>query len=157
MEMWGDPSWGWGLSLIASTTALHSTAVVIMALAAAKVRVRLEARGDPLWKLIAILICLTGVIGLLLAMLHAVESAIWAVAYWWLGAVPSFIEALLYSIDSMSTRGASGLMLPPHWRILGALEAVDGMLLFGVSTAYTFAVMQSYWPMLTTHAHLEKS
>lgn len=35
-----------------------------------------------------------------------------------------------------------------HWRMLGALEAVDGMLLFGMSTAYIFALMQTYWPML---------
>jgi hypothetical protein len=32
--------------------------------------------------------------------------------------------------------------------MMGALEAVDGMLLFGISTAYIFAVMQLYWPML---------
>ena len=35
---------------------------------------------------------------------------------------------------------------------MGALEAVDGMLLFGVSTAYLFSVMQVHWLMLTAHA-----
>ncbi|MGA7734221.1 MAG: hypothetical protein WCB22_02000 [Pseudolabrys sp.] len=52
----------------------------------------------------------------------------------------------------MSTRGASGLTLPRSWQMMGALEAVDGMLLFGVSTAYLFSVMQVYWSMLTAHA-----
>ncbi len=33
--------------------------------------------------------------------------------------------------------------------MMGALEAADGMLLFGISTAYIFAVMQAYWPMLS--------
>jgi uncharacterized membrane protein len=33
--------------------------------------------------------------------------------------------------------------------LLGALEAADGMLLFGISTAYMFAVLQVYWPMLS--------
>ncbi|MFZ0109714.1 MAG: hypothetical protein WAL01_09460 [Pseudolabrys sp.] len=51
----------------------------------------------------------------------------------------------------MSTRGASALMQRP-WQMMGALEAVDGMLLFGVSTAYLFSVMQVYWSMLTAHA-----
>ena len=51
--------------------------------------------------------------------------------------------------NSMTTRGASGLMLQQHWRMMGALEAADGMLLFGISTAYIFAVMQVYWPMLS--------
>src|SRR5262249_17283925 len=41
----------------------------------------------------------------------------------------------------MSTRGASGLTLQRPWQMMGALEAVNGMLLFGISTAYVFAVM----------------
>jgi hypothetical protein len=36
---------------------------------------------------------------------------------------------------------------------MGTLEAADGMLLFGISTAYMFAMMQAYWPMLTTDRH----
>jgi F0F1-type ATP synthase membrane subunit c/vacuolar-type H+-ATPase subunit K len=46
---------------------------------------------------------------------------------------------MLYSVDSMTTRGASGLMLQRHWQMMGALEAADGMLLFGIGTAYMFA------------------
>ena len=33
---------------------------------------------------------------------------------------------MLYSVDSMSTRGGSGLTLQRHWRMMGALEAGDG-------------------------------
>ena len=55
---------------------------------------------------------------------------------------------MLYSVDSITTRGASGLMVLPHWQMLGALEAADGILLFGISTAYVFAVIRAYWPML---------
>jgi len=116
--------------------------------------------GNPrpkVWNLIAILICLIGVIGLLLAVLHGVECGIWGAAYLWLGALDSPMDALLYSLDSMSTRGASGLTLQRPWRMMGALEAIDGMLLFGVSTAYLFSVMQVYWSMLTAHATPGKS
>jgi hypothetical protein len=70
-----------------------------------------------------------------------------------IGALDSPIDAMLYSVDSMTTRGASGLMLQRHWQMMGALEATDGMLLFGISTAYMFGVMQAYWPMLMTHRH----
>ena len=63
---------------------------------------------------------------------------------------------MLYSIDSMSTRGASGLTLPRHWKMMGALEAGNGMLLFGISTAYIFAVMQVYWPMLSGSAQRDQ-
>jgi len=151
MEILGHPSWGWGLSLIALTIAIHATAVVMLAFLGVKIRARLETRGRELWNLIAVLICMIVVIGMLLAVLHAIECGIWAAAYWWLGAFDSFKDALLYSVDSMSTRGASGLTLQRHWQMMGALEAVDGMLLFGVSAAYIFAVMQVYWSTLAAH------
>jgi hypothetical protein len=96
-----------------------------------------------------VIIGLIGVVGLLLAALHAIEAAFWAAAYWWLGALNSPGEAILYSIDSISTRGASGLILERHWRMMGALEAMDGMLLFGISTAYVFTTMQAYWVLMT--------
>ena len=35
--------------------------------------------------------------------LHGIEAAIWAAAYVWLGALDSPIEAMLYSVDSMTT------------------------------------------------------
>ena len=82
-------------------------------------------------------------------MLHGIEAAIWAAAYVWLGALGSLTDAVLYSLDSMTTRGASGLMLEPHWQMMGALEAASGMLLFGISTVYIFAEMQVYWSMLS--------
>jgi hypothetical protein len=74
---------------------------------------------------------------------------VWAMAYLWLGALNSPAEAILYSVDSLSTRGASGLVLERHWLMMGALEATDGMLLFGISTAFTFAVLQDYWSFMT--------
>ena len=91
---------------------------------------------------------LIAAIGLSLAVLHGIEAALWAAAYLGLGALDNVAEAMLFSIDSMTTRGASGLALHQHWHVMGALEAVAGMLMFGISTAYVFAVMQLYWPML---------
>ena len=152
MEILDHPGWLWGLSLIVLTMAIHATAIVMLAFVGVRIRVRLETRGLKVWSLIAILICVIGVMGLLLAVLHGIECAIWAAAYLWLGALDSPMDALLFSVDLMSTRGASGLTLQRPWRMMGALEAVDGMLLFGVSTAYLFSVMQMYWSMLTAHA-----
>ena len=142
-------NWTWGLSLIALTVAIHATGVVMMAFVGFGIRVRLEARKLGLSHVIPIVIGLVGAVGLLLAVLHGIEAAIWATTYIWLGALDSPQDAILYSVDSMTTRGASGLMLHQHWRMMGALEAADGMLLFGISTAYIFAVMQVYWPMLS--------
>jgi hypothetical protein len=106
----------------------------------------------------AILVGSIGALGLLLVVLLGIEAAVWAAAYLWLGALDSPEDAILYSVDSMTTRGASGLMLERHWRMMGALEGADGMLLFGISTAFMFAVLQAFWPIiskpLVTRSHL---
>jgi hypothetical protein len=130
--------------------AVHATGIVIMAIAMLNIRSRVEAQSSLRFHhLLAVMIGLIGVLGLLLAVLHGIEAAIWAVAFWWLGALNSPADAILYSVDSLSTRGGSGLMLERHWQMMGALEATDGMLLFGISTAFIFTVIQAYWPMLS--------
>ena len=89
-------------------------------------RVRLESRSLGLPHVIAIVIAAFTAMGLLLAVLHGIEAAFWAAVYLWLGALDSPGAAILYSVDAMATRGASGLMLQPHWQMMGALEAADG-------------------------------
>ena len=130
--------------------AIHGTGVLWIALVDASIRARIERQNRLRWHhVLEFVVGLIGVVGLFLAALHGIEAALWAAAYWSLGALNSPADAILYSIDSISTRGASGLMLEHPWRLTGALEAVDGMLLFGISTAYIFTVMQTYWPLLT--------
>ena len=141
-------NWTWGLSLIALTIAIHVTGVTFLVSVLHSFRVRLESRSLSLPHVIAIVVAAFTAMGLLLAVLHGIEAAFWAAAYLWLGALDSPGAAILYSIDSMATRGASGLMLQPHWQMMGALEAADGMLLFGISTAFIFTVMQFYYQHL---------
>jgi hypothetical protein len=145
----GFINWTWGLSLIALTIAIHAIGMVMIALALLAIRSRLAKRHLGLHYLTPIVICLVTAAALLLAVLHGMEAAIWAVAFLWLGAIDSPVDAILYSLDSMATRGASGLTLQGPWRMMGALEAVDGMLLFGISTAFIFALMQAFWSMIS--------
>jgi hypothetical protein len=142
-------AWTWGLLLIGLTIAIHAVGVVLLAFAMLRFRIRMANQHHGQLYVLAFVTGLIAAAGLSLAMLHGLEAAMWAAAYVWLGVLDSLWQALLYSVDSMSTRGASGLTLPSRWRMLGALEAVDGMLLFGISTAYIFALMQTYWPMLS--------
>lgn len=141
-------NWIWGLSLIALTIATHVTGVTLLVSVLHGFRVRVEGRSLGLPHVIAIVVAAFTAMGLLLAVLHGMEAAFWAAAYLWLGALDSPGAAILYSIDSMATRGASGVVLQPHWQMMGALEAADGMLLFGISTAFIFTVMQFYYQRL---------
>jgi hypothetical protein len=145
-------NWIWGLSLIALTIAIHATSVAFMVFVLHGFRVRLERQSRSLARVFAIVIVTITTMGLLLAALHMLEAAIWAAAYLWLGALGSLGSAILYSVDSITTRGASGLTLPSHWQMMGALEAADGMLLFGISTAFIFTVMQFYYQQIVFRA-----
>lgn len=145
-----ESNWALRLSLIVFTIAAHATGIAVMALAVLRVEERVERHAHlTVLHHLLILIVLISAVGLLLAGLHGAEAVLWAAAYWWLGAFGSPSEAILYSVDSMSTRGASGLMLEHGWRMMRALEETDGMLLFGISTAFIFAVMLGYWPIMT--------
>lgn len=74
--------------------------------------------------------------------LHAFEAAVWAYAYCLIGALPEFKSAMLYSLNSMTTYGHTDLQLEAHWYMLGAIEALNGLLLFGLSTAALFSMIQ---------------
>ena len=140
--------WVWGLLLIAATTIVHAVGVVMIAGVMLPIRTRLPKRQDVSRRdVLAIVFVVVAVVGLLLTMLHLVEIAMWAAAYLGLAALPTVFDAMLFSLGAMTTAGAPGLSLPRHWQMMGLLEAVNGALLFGISTAYMFAVLQAYWSL----------
>ena len=53
----------------------------------------------------------------------------------------SLVQALYVSISAYSTAGETGAILPVRWRIVGVIEAVNGMLLIGWSTAFLFQIL----------------
>lgn len=147
------PSWVLGLSLIVLTVAIHTTAVVLMAYGLEpRIRVRLDKHHPDVLRAIPTVIAHIGAVALILAALHGLEGMLWALAYWWLGALDSLAQASAYSLSSMTTSEISGLTLPPRFNLLSVLEAVNGALLFGISTAFLFAVMQVHWQLLS-HRH----
>lgn len=143
-------SWSLGLSLIVLTIAIHTTGVVLMAFGL-EARIRVEVgkhKHDPR-RAIPVVIGHIGAVGLMLAALHGLQGVLWASAFSWLGAFDSFTDASVFSLGTMTTFEIPGLMLPARWQMLGALEAVNGVLLFGISTAFIFAVIQAYWLRLS--------
>lgn len=76
----------------------------------------------------------------LLAMLftlvaHLIEIAFWAVLFVICGEFPELGTAYYHSAVNYTTLGYGDLIMTPSWRLLGPLEAANGMLMFGVSTA----------------------
>jgi hypothetical protein len=90
-----------------------------------------------------------GVAALLATLLHGIEAALWAGAYTFLGALKDYHTAVLYSVNAMTTYGHESTTLAEHWSLLGSLEALDGMLLFGLTTAFLYGQLQRAWPVNT--------
>jgi hypothetical protein len=88
-----------------------------------------------------------GVTVLLATFLHGLEAALWAVAYLVLGALPDLRSAMLYSLSSMTAYGHANVYLEDHWQLMGALEALNGIILFGMTTAFLFSSIQRVWPL----------
>ncbi len=80
-----------------------------------------------------------------LMILHYVEIAIWAVVYLLLpqlDKLQSWEEAIYFSTVTYTTTGYGDITLPPFWRVMSGFEAMNGILLFGWSTAMFYAIVQ---------------
>ena len=73
---------------------------------------------------------------------HLIEIALWAVLFVVCGEFPQFGTAFYHSAVNYTSLGYGDLIMTPSWRLMGPLEAANGMLMFGVSTAMVFAVIQ---------------
>jgi hypothetical protein len=69
-----------------------------------------------------------------------VESALWAAFYVWVGALPVFDDALYFSLVTYTTLGYGDVTLNEEWRILGAFQSANGIIMFGWTTAVIAAV-----------------
>ena len=69
-----------------------------------------------------------------------IEIWLYGMVYFSLGALPDFESALYFSTTSFTTIGFGDVVLEKNWRLFGAVEGANGLLLFGWSTAFLIAV-----------------
>jgi hypothetical protein len=72
---------------------------------------------------------------------HVIEVAVWALLFMICGEFETFGPAYYHSAVNYSTLGYGDVIMSPSWKLLGPLEAADGSLMFGVSTAMVFAII----------------
>jgi hypothetical protein len=102
------------------------------------VRLIPENSGDlEFWKSTAVMMIVT----LITAVAHLIEIALWAIALLLCGEMASFETAFYFSAENYTALGYGDIVLSERWRLLGPLEAINGLLLFGLSTAVMFAVL----------------
>jgi hypothetical protein len=93
--------------------------------------------GQVFWENVAVMTVVT----LSTAAMHLTQIALWAVILLACGEMATFEQAFYVSAENYTALGYGDVILSERWRLLGPLEAINGLLLFGLSTAVLFAVM----------------
>jgi hypothetical protein len=115
--------------------ALVMTAVIKSARAAAA---RAAARHHALF-LPAVMIVTVSV----LMAAHISEVACWSLTYGIVGAAPAGADRMYFAFVNYTTLGYGDITPTAEWRLLGPMTAMNGVLLFGWSTAVMFDVLRA--------------
>lgn len=87
---------------------------------------------------------------------HLLQFATWAAVFVAIGQFDSYTEAYYFSAVNFTSLGYGDIVMDTEWRILGALEAANGVLMFGLSAGMLVALM-SLFARTASHSELSKN
>jgi Ca2+/Na+ antiporter len=120
--------------VMAACVAVHATGLT----ATLRWASRSPSMGDNrFWRSTGLLIRVAG----WTILVHLLEIALWAFLYAWGGGLPDLSSSFYFSAVTYTTTGYGDIVLPPEWRLVGAIEALTGILMCGWSAGFFFAVV----------------
>lgn len=126
--------------LIAATLMVVLT-VAIHAIGITALQRRLEGRLEAERRSAPYRLALTVGLALCLFALHGLEIWLYAGLYNQVGAVPNLRQAVYLSTSAYGAIGFSDADVAEPWRLLAAIEGVNGILLLGWTTAFFVTLM----------------
>jgi hypothetical protein len=130
-----------GSALVALSVLIHTAGLILIAAATPIVARRLGLLGNDIGRTLVMTATVLGILSVL-----TVEVWSWALAYVAIGATASFGDALYLSTAMFSTVGYGAITYDPNWRLLTALEGINGFLLIGWSTAFLVRASTRHGP-----------
>ena len=115
---------------------IHALVMTMVVQTARRAAARTQSRSAML--LVAVMIPTVSV----LMVTHTLEVSVWALAYSMVDAAPADANLLYFAFVNYTTLGYGDIMPVAHWRLLGPMTAMNGVLLFGWSTAVVFEVLR---------------
>ncbi len=125
--------------LVLATFAIHAVGMIFLTrLVRREAREELERQIDPASPegILLVLVVIAGLFAL-----HAAEILLYALTFLGLGAIGSLPDALYFSAMTYGTLGYNDDLRHPVWRLVAAIEGINGLLLIGWSTAFFVTVM----------------
>ncbi len=138
---WGA-DWGFGVPMILASIAFHVSGLVGLEWLLIALERRRKRPRSILYFLFLMLL-----IANIVMIMHVLEAAAWAILYWRLGALPDFQTSSLYSLNALTSYGHEAVTLTNDWRLLGAIESMNGVMIFGLTTAFLFNAMRELRPV----------
>lgn len=71
-----------------------------------------------------------------------VQVILWGVLFVWLGEFTELYEAVYHSAVNFASLGYGDIVMQQQWKLLGPLEAINGVLMLGMSAAALMAILQ---------------
>ena len=122
--------------LVLATIAAHLSGLCLLTWRLHQIEGRdLASRGRPFFLWVALVLIFY------IVTLHIIEVWIWAAFYRVAAGFADWPTAVYFSLGSYTTVGADQVVLSRDWRMLEGAEAIAAALMFGVSTAFIYAVM----------------
>ena len=125
---------GGGVTLV--TIAIHALVMTMVV----QVARAMGSKRQPHSSLV-LLVVMIPTISVLMAV-HVIEVFVRALAYLIFDAVPAGANLVYFAFVNYTTLGYGDVLPVERWRLLGPLTAMNGMLLFGWSTAVIFEVLR---------------
>jgi len=123
--------------MVLTTVGVHAYGLLLLARLLVR-RERLRSGSGPASIKVAVFTVLL-VLGLFV--LHGVEIWLYAAVFWGLGATPDLREAVYFSTISYGAIGYSDAGVAEDWKLLGAIEGINGSILLGWSVVFFVGVM----------------
>jgi hypothetical protein len=125
---------GFGVSVI--NIMIHAL-ITLVTIGIAR-RAGLQHTSSPRWHLLIVMV----VTALVLMMAHTTEIVVWSLAYALVGAAPDGSDLLDFAFVNYTTLGYGDVTPLKAWRLIGPVTAMNGILMFGWSTAVLFEVLR---------------
>lgn len=125
-----------GISVSSANIAIHA----LMMAAVFWVLNRLDTAFTD-WPWLHLIIVMIGT-ALVLMAAHVLEVLVWARTYQIVGAAPAHSNPVYFAFVNYTTLGYGDIVPVAGWRLLGPVTAMNGVLLFGWSTAVLYAVLR---------------
>lgn len=124
----------WAVITLLLTVIFHATSLILLAkVTFADTVVTLRHRSAIFSVAVFSSLCV------IVLLINVIEICGWAILFYSFGATDNPIRALTHSMGAFTTYGNPAYFQDDSWRLVSHLEAMNGLVVFGITTAFLYS------------------